>query len=215
MDFAAARRNMVASQIRTIPVTDTLVIAAIEAVPREKFVPAAMREVAYVDGSIQVGRGRYLMEPAVLARLLQLADLEPNDKALVVASGTGYTAAVLANAVVKVVSVESDATLSAQARGTCSEINAAVKAVVGDVKRGAPDEGAFDVIIIDGAVEEIPEAILSQLADGGRLVAVVRNGSVGRATLVVRSGAAFSRREDFDAMTPVLPEFTRAPAFVF
>lgn len=215
MDFAAARRNMVASQIRTIPITDPLVIAAIEAVPREKFVPAAMRHVAYVDECIQVGRGRYAMEPAVLARLLQLAEIEPGNKALVVAAGTGYSAAVLANAVAKVVSVESDAALAAQARGACSEINVAVKALVGDVKRGAPDDAPFDVIVIDGAVEEIPQALQSQLADGGRLVAIVRVGSVGRATLTVRSGAAFSRRDDFDAMTATLQEFARTPAFVF
>lgn len=215
MDFAAARRTMVASQIRTVPITDTLVIAAMEAVPREKFVPPAVRTVAYVDEDIQVGRGRYVMEPAVLAKLLQLAELEPTDKALVVAAGSGYTAVVLAQIVAKVTAVESNPALASQARSASSETNAGVRVVIGDPTLGCPEDAPFDVIVIDGAVEEIPRALPAQLSDGGRLVTVVRNGSVGRAILMVRAGDAFSQRDDFDAMTPSLPEFRRAPQFVF
>jgi protein-L-isoaspartate(D-aspartate) O-methyltransferase len=215
MDYAAARRNMVASQIRTTAVTDPLVVAALEAVPREKFVPAAQRPFAYVDEDLPVGKGRWVMEPAVLARLIQLADVEPADKALVVAAGTGYTAAVLAQIVAKVTAVDSDAGLIAQARSVCSEINANVRVVADDPRAGCAEDAPYDVIVIDGAVAEIPTALLAQLRDGGRLVAVVRAGAVGRATRVLRVGEAFSRREGFDAMTPPLPEFAKASQFVF
>ena len=215
MDFAAARRNMVASQVRTTAVTDPLVVTALEAVPREKFVPPAQRAYAYVDEDLQVGRGRWVMEPAVLARLLQLADVEQTDKALVVAAGSGYSAAVLAQMVAKVTAVDSDPALNSQARTVCSEINANVRVVADDPRNGCAEDAPYDVIVIDGAVGEIPAALEAQLRDGGRLVTIVRNGSVGRATCVTRSGDAFSRIEAFDAMTPALPEFVKAARFVF
>jgi protein-L-isoaspartate(D-aspartate) O-methyltransferase len=215
MDFVAARRNMVATQIRTTAVTDPLVVSALEAVPREKFVSAQMRPFAYIDEDLQVGPGRYVMEPAVLARLLQMAAVEPGEKALVVAAGTGYTAAVLAQMGAKVTAVESDPTLSGQARLAFSEVNAAIRLVAGDPKRGVPEEAPFDIIVVDGAAAEIPSALMGQLTDGGRLVAIVRTTSVGRAILMTRAGDAFSRREGFDAMTPLLPDFAKAPQFVF
>ncbi|TAK98801.1 MAG: protein-L-isoaspartate O-methyltransferase [Rhodospirillaceae bacterium] len=216
MDFMAARRNMVATQIKTSAVTDPLVISALEAVPREAFVPPNQRPFAYIDEDLTVGKGRCVMEPAVLARLLQLANVQPDDRALVVAAGTGYSAAVLAQMARTVVAVDSDAALLSHARQACAAVGAAaVTVVMGDPKLGCPEHGPFDVILIDGAVADIPAVLEARLNDGGRLVAIVRRGSIGRATLVTRAGEAYSRREGFDAMTPVLPEFTQAPRFVF
>jgi len=216
MDFAAARRNMVATQIKTSAVTDPLVVAALEAVPRETFLPPHLQTFAYIDEDLAVGKGRYVMEPAVLARLLQLADVQPEDRALVVAAGTGYSAAVLARMARTVVAVDSDPALLTHARQACAAVGAAAVTVVnGDPRNGCPEHGPFDVILVDGAVAEIPPVLESRLRDGGRLVAVVRRAGIGRATLVVRAGDAFGRREGFDAMTPMLPEFTPAPRFVF
>jgi protein-L-isoaspartate(D-aspartate) O-methyltransferase len=206
---------MIATQVKTDAVTDPLVVAALEAVAREAFVPVNQRSFAYMDEDLPVGKGRYAMEPAVLARLLQIADVQPGDHALVIAAGSGYSAAVLARMAGSVVAVDSDPAVLALARQGCAAVGAAVTVVGNDPKAGYPERGPYDVILIDGAVMEIPAALEAQLKDGGRLVAVVRREGVGRATVVTRAGNAFSRREAFDAMTPVLPEFTSAPKFVF
>lgn len=216
MDFAAARRNMVASQIKTNRVSDPLVIEAMGAVPRERFLPTEQRQFAYVDEDLPIGHGRVIMEPMVLARLLQLADVQPGDNALVIGAGTGYSTAVLAYMASSVVAVESDPALAASAAQTLSELNVDNAAVVtGDFQRGKPEQGPFDIIFINGAVDFIPEALTQQLSDGGRLVCIVREGPIGRATLVTRSGTAFGRRQDFDAATSVLPGFMKQPGFVF
>jgi protein-L-isoaspartate(D-aspartate) O-methyltransferase len=216
MDFAAARRKMVASQVRTNKVTDPLVSAAMEAVPREYFVPAERRTVAYLDEDLSLGNGRHIMEPMALGRLLQLADIETEDKALVVGAGTGYSAAVMARIARTVVALENDANLADRISKIMTELVIPNVAVVrGDLAAGVPGKGPFDVILIDGAVSEIPAPLKAQLADGGRLVGVVRTGPVGRATLVTRVGNAFGSRADFDLVTPFLPEFAPQPKFVF
>ena len=215
MDYATARRNMIETQIKTSAVTDPLVIEALTAVPREPFIPAARRAFAYVDEDMPVGKGRHAMEPMVLARLLQLANVEVEDRALVVAAGTGYSAAVLAKMVSSVVAVESDSGLASQAREACASVGAKVNVVTGDPAAGCPEHGPYDVIVIDGAVAGIPAALEACLRDGGRLVAIVKRGGVGRATAVTRVGDASSRHEGFDAMTPVLPEFAGEPKFTF
>jgi protein-L-isoaspartate(D-aspartate) O-methyltransferase len=215
MDFAVARRNMIASQIKTAAVTDPLVVSALAAVPRELFVPANLRQFAYVDEDLAVGKGRYVMEPAVLARLLQMADIQPGDRALVVAAGTGYSAAVLAQMTGTVVALESDQALVTHARQACAAMQAGVSVVQDDPKEGCPELPPFDVILIDGAVAEIPSTLENRLKDRGRLIAILRRGGIGRATVVTRVGEAFSRREGFDAMVPLLPEFTPVPKFVF
>lgn len=216
MDFAAARRKMVASQIRTNKVTDPLVSGAMEIVPREYFVPADRRSLAYLDEDLPVAKGRFLMEPMALARLLQLADVEPGDKALVVGAGTGYSAAVLARIAQSVVVLENSDELADKANRIMTELVIPnVTVVRGELASGAPSKAPFDVILIDGSVTEIPAPLKEQLADGGRLVAVVRSGPVGRATLVNRVGDAFGSRSDFDLITPFLPEFAPQPKFVF
>lgn len=216
MDFVAARRTMIATQVKTAAVTDPLVISALEAVPREAFVPANQRPFAYIDEDLPVGKGRCAMEPAVLARLLQLADVQAGDRALVTAAGSGYSAAVLAKiSGGPVTALDSDPAVLTLARQACAALGAAVTVIDGDPKAGCPDRAPFDIIIIDGAVAEIPATLESQLSDGGRLVTIVRRGGIGRASVVTRAGDAFSRRESFDAMTPLLPEFMPAPKFVF
>ena len=216
MDFDQARQKMVASQLRPNEINDPAVIGAMGAVPREKFLKPAQRQFAYVDEDLPIGAGRVIMEPLVLARLIQLADAQPSDAALVVASGAGYSTAVLARLCSSVVGVEADPELAGQSGRVLAELgidNAAV--IQGAPRNGAPGQGPFDVILINGAVDEIPVPIRDQLADGGRLVAIVRQGPIGRGTLVTRSGSAFGRRQDFDAATPVIPGFEREVGFVF
>jgi len=216
MDFAAARRKMVHSQIRTSEVTDPVVVEAMTVVPRELFVPDAGRAFAYVDEDLPIGKGRYLIEPVVLARLLQLAELQSTDTALIVGAGTGYSAAVMARLVRSVVALESDAALADQAGKVLAQVAPGqVSIVTGDLKAGWPAKSPYDVILVDGAVSALPVNFKPQLADGGRLVCVVRDGPVGRATLVTRAGDSYGSRQEFDAMTPILPGFEKLPKFVF
>lgn len=216
MDFAAARRKMVASQIRTSEVTDPAVIEALGAVPRELFVSGAGRAFAYIDEDLALGKGRFLIEPVVLARLLQLADLQPTDHVLVVGAGLGYSAAVMARLVRSVVALEKDKALADQAAKVLAEVAPGkVSVVVGELKAGWPAKSPFDVILVDGAVSALPVGFKPQLADGGRLVCVVRDGPVGRATLITRAGDSYGSRQEFDAMTPILPGFEKQPKFVF
>lgn len=217
MDYAAARLNMVESQIRTNKVTDARIIAAMSELPRERFVPKPLRGIAYVDEDIHIGNRRYLMEPMVLARLLQVANVGPQNIALVVGVGTGYAAAALARLAATVVGVESDAALASQASRLLAELGLDNVAIVeGRLAEGYPRQAPYDVILLDGAVEEIPSAIFDQLAEGGRLVAVVAPpGEPGKAVLAIRNSGVVSTRPVFDAATHLLPGFEREPGFVF
>lgn len=209
MDYAVARRNMIEGQIKPNRVTDPAVIAALSEVPREVFAPKNMRNVAYVDEALPIGRDRYLMEPMILARLLQAAEVQPTDVALVIGAGAGYSAAVLARMAATVVAVESDADLSAQATATLAGLG--IDNVVfteGALARGYPAQAPYDVILFGGAVAEVSSAILDQLADGGRLVAVIgQRTELGRATLFERTDGRVASRVLFDAGTPLLPGF--------
>lgn len=214
--FATARHNMVESQIRTNKVTDPALIGAFGELPRERFVPEGLRSVAYVDEDLELTRGRFLMEPMVLARLLQLATPKPEDIALDVGCGSGYASAVLARLCSAVVALESDRGLLARANALFDElqINNAV-VVEGTLTEGYPRQAPYNVILVDGAVERIPQALFDQLAEGGRLVTVQLDGGVGRGTLFLKSEGVVSRRPIFDAATPVLPGFRAEPHFVF
>lgn len=215
-DFAKRRRLMVESQIRTNRVTDAAVIEALGAIPREIFVPAAYRSLAYLDEDIALGGGRHLMEPMVFARLAQALAIQPADVALVVGCGAGYGAAVIARLAGTVVATESDPALaaSAQARFAELEIDNAV-VIEGHMAGGYARQAPYDVILFDGGVERIPPAIIDQLGDRGRLVAVVMTGTgLGRATLVTRVGQSVSRQVIFDAAVPVLPGLEAAREFV-
>jgi protein-L-isoaspartate(D-aspartate) O-methyltransferase len=216
MDFAEARRNMVLSQIAPSQVTDRGVLRAMGTVPRERFVPVTLAAAAYVDEDIRVAEGRYLLEPVVLARLLQAAAPVATDLALDIGCATGYSSAVLAQVVGTVVALENDPVLAKRANDTLSQLgitNAAV--VIGDLARGRPDQGPYNLILINGCVENVPRGLLDQLADGGRLATVIGRPQSSRAALVRRTGDQFSTRYLFDATVGVLPGFSRPPEFVF
>ena len=216
MDYATARRNMVESQLRPNRVTDPALLEAFSSVPRELFVPAPLRSVAYVDEDIPLGRGRFLMESMILGRLLELAAVRSSDVALVVGAGFGYSAAVLGRIAGRVVALEDDHQLAQQAAQTLQGLGVAnVTVVEGALVDGAPRLAPFDVILIDGAVERVPAAISEQLAEGGRLVAVIRAAGIGRATLVTRQAGIVASRIAFDAAVPRLPGFEADAAFVF
>ncbi|MGH6882236.1 MAG: protein-L-isoaspartate O-methyltransferase family protein, partial [Hypericibacter sp.] len=185
-------------------------------VPRELFVPRALKSVAYLDEDLQIAPGRYLMEPMVLGRLLHLAEVKASDQALVIGCGNGYSAAVLARFANSVVAVESDAALAQRAQELLAELGATnVSLVRGPLTAGHPAKAPYDVILIDGAVQEIPDPIAAQLSVGGRLVAVLQADGPGRAILATRTEAGLSQRVVFDCSVPPLPGFAKAPSFVF
>ncbi len=219
MDFEAARTKMVDNQIRTTDVTSHSVLSAFLTVPREAFVPTELKPLAYIDEDLQVAGGnppRYIMEPSPLAKLIQLADITKDDVVLEIGCGAGYAAAILSQVAGSVVAVECDEALAAKATGTLSELgydNVAV--VTGDLEKGYANEGPYDVIFVNGAVEEVPEALLSQLHEGGRLVAVVGYGNAARARLYVRAHGVSSFGEHFNTSVKPLPGFRKAAEFVF
>lgn len=217
MDFVAARRNMVECQLRTNRVTDASILSAMGSVPREQFVPAEVAEIAYVDEDLPVGHHRHLMEPMVLGRLLQSAGPTATEVALCVGGGTGYSAAILSLMTRAVFSLDCESAVTALATGKFAELgydNAV--AVEGELLRGWPDEAPYDLVLFDGAVAEIPQAIFDQLADNGRLMAVFsQEGRPGRATLMNKRGGNMSHRDLFNANIPRLPEFEVKASFVF
>lgn len=218
--FTAARQNMVDGQVRPSDVTDARIIDAMLAVPREAFVPAAKRALAYMDLDLDVAEAgsakRCLIKPAVLAKMLQAAEIKETDRVLVVGCATGYAAAVVARFAGQVVATESDSALAAKAGAVLAELgvqNATVKAAAaadGDAA-GAP----FDVIVVHGATEITPTGVYRQLKEGGRLVGIFALAQPPRASLVTDSHGDFGHRELFDATAPVLPGLERLPAFVF
>jgi protein-L-isoaspartate(D-aspartate) O-methyltransferase len=213
-DFAAARLNMVVSQVRTSDVTDPRIQRAMSEIPRELFVPETFRAVAYASEALPVGAGRALMEPRSLAKLLQASDVTDSDVVLVIGAGTGYGTAVLARLAEAVVALEEDQTLAAQASGNLSKLgvdNAAV--VTGRLDQGRPDQGPFDVIFIDGGVEFVPKALFEQLKEGGRLAAIVLERMVGKGRIFTRLGDNVSARTVFDGGAPLLPAFARVREF--
>jgi len=218
-DFTLARRNMIDGQLRPNRVTNAQLLAAIADLPRERFLPAGLQSVAYADDDVPLGNGRYLMEPMVLARLIQTLQPQPEDKALVVASGAGYGTALLARLVKSVVAVEGDSQLAGSAEQTIKELGIAnVRQAIGEMEEGSAAEAPYNVILIEGAVRHVPPAIVEQLAEGGRLgtvIAVPSAGVLGSAQLTVKEGGVASSRPIFDAGTPALPGFTKAPGFVF
>lgn len=220
MTSAEQRRLMVDRQIRTFDVTDQVVIARLLDVPRELFVDDSQRALAYSDAAIQVtgeGGPRTMLTPLVLARMLQAAEPQPTDRVLDVAGGTGYTAALLAGLVAEVVAVESDAALSARAESAFRALGLTnVRSVASPVARLPNDVGAFDLIFVNGLVEDHLSTLASFLAPGGRIVAVVRKTSGALAAAIIEGrGSDLSVRPLFDAQAPVLEQFRQAPAFVF
>ncbi len=216
--YAEARQNMVDNQLRANKVVDDDLIAIMGRLPREAFVPERLKGIAYVDEDVALGGGRYLMEPMVLARLIQAAAVRPGDKALVLGCATGYGAAVLAGLGAEVVAVDSDAKLAERARANLAALGVVGCQVVAGKPRAGHPGGPYDVILIEGAVAEVPQAVLGQLAEDGRLVTVIAEpGGVGEATLLqaTQKGRPPARVPLFDAATPVLAEFSAERSFVF
>jgi len=216
MDYATARQHMVDSQVRTNKVTDGRLIEAIRSLPRERFVPDSARARAYLDDDVEIAPGRYLMEPMVTARLIQAADAKPDDIALVVGAGTGYAAALLSRLINTVVALEADRTLAQRAGAVLAELaidNAAV--VEGSLDAGCTKHAPYNIVYLDGAVEQVPAALTAQLADGGRMVGVLLDRGVGRASLWIKSGSSVSHRVLFDANVARLPGFAAPARFVF
>jgi protein-L-isoaspartate(D-aspartate) O-methyltransferase len=215
--YETARVNMVESQLRPNKVTDERVIDAFARIRRELFVPERLRGVAYIDGDLPLGGGRYMMQPMVAARLLQAAMVERTDTGLVVGAGVGYEAAILAQLARSVVALEENPELARIGRSALVDHRiGSVSYVEAALRLGHRQRLPYDVILFGGAVTEIPEEITGQLAEGGRIAVVLRQREcVGRATLITRAGGALASRVMFDAATPLLQDLAAKPAFVF
>ena len=208
-DYATARRAMVDSQLRPQGVTDQALLEAMGKVEREKFVPAEVRPLAYIDRSLALGEGRFLAPPAVLGQLLTQMMPLPDERALVVGAGTGYSAAVLQAMGLEVVALESTSALAAQAREN------GLKVVEGPLEAGHKAGAPYDIILIEGAVEHVPDAITAQLADGGRLGGALSDRGVTRLIVGRKAGGAFGYLSVGDAGVAALPGFTRPRTFTF
>ncbi|PTQ09807.1 protein-L-isoaspartate O-methyltransferase [Sphingomonas oleivorans] len=211
--FDAMRRAMVASQLRTTAVSDPRVIAAMGEVPRERHVPRSRSALAYVDTAVPLGGGRALNAPMVTGRLLTEAQVAPEDRVLLVGAATGYAAALLSLLAGSVVALEEDAALLATARD--AGVPANVEFVEGPLAEGWPAKAPYDLIFVDGAIETIPDALIAQLADDGRLAAAIVERGVTRLGIGRRAGEGFGFTPFADAEAVSLPGFAKPPQFVF
>jgi protein-L-isoaspartate(D-aspartate) O-methyltransferase len=225
IDFARRRLTMVETQLRPNEVTDTRLIAAMSALPRERFVPERLRAFAYIDERLEVfpaidaAPARFLLAPMVLARLVQLAAVEPGDTVLDVGCVTGYSTTILARLGREVVGVEPEPELADAARANLRALEIAnVEIVEGALARGRPEKGPYDVILLNGSVPGKPESLFGQLREGGRLAAIVSRqglGAQGKATLFVKAEGEVSGLPHFDAGASPLPGFSRESSFSF
>jgi len=217
--FSTARQKMVDGQVRTSDVTDSRILDAMMSVPREAFVPQASQPLAYLDLDLDVGGGgtkRYLLRAALTARLLQAAEIKNTDNVLVVGAASGYVAALAAKIAARVTATEGDSALVSRAAATLAELglpNVTVRAAV--AADGAPDSAPYDVIVLNGATEIVPERLFGQLSEGGRLVGVFATARPSRAMVVTQSRGDLGHRTLFDAAAPVLPGLERLAEFVF
>lgn len=220
IDAALQRTNMVESQVLTSDITDRRILQAMGDLPRERFVPADLTALAYMDEAVPLtpaaagGLRRWLMAPRVLAKLVQLAEIDDACRVLDVGAGTGYAAAVLGKIAKLVIALECDSGLAAQAREKLAALALAnVSVEEGGLADGCPNEGPYDAIVLGGSIYEQPGQLLDQLKDGGRLVAVVNKDGLGRATIWRRLGRSLDRWTAFDAAAPALPGFEPEPVF--
>ncbi|MGV6850429.1 MAG: protein-L-isoaspartate O-methyltransferase family protein [Marinibacterium sp.] len=213
-DFATRRRTMVDTQVRPADVTRFPIIDAMQSVAREDFVPASRRETAYVGEHIPLGDGRVLMEPRLLAKCLDALDLTRDDLVLDVGCSYGYSAAVIAHVAQAVVAVENDPAFVEEAPRLLAEAGADNALFqVAEPARGAPEHGPYDVIFIDGGVETVPDGLVAQLKEGGRMAAIFIDGALGIARIGKRHAGRMIWRDAFDGTVPVLPGFERERSF--
>jgi protein-L-isoaspartate(D-aspartate) O-methyltransferase len=222
MDFVTARRMMVDGQVRTNDVTNLQLISAMLDIPRERFVPAASADIAYLDRDVPVSEriegpmSRRLLKPMVLAKLIQATEVRGTDRVLDVACATGYSSAILAQLASEVIALEEDADLAAKARHALSEVGARnVTVVEGSLIGGWPDLAPYDVVVMNGRSEIAPQDLCRQLRDRGRLVGVFGEGTAAKAMIYLSEAGEVSGRVLFDAAAPLLPGFAKPPAFVF
>ncbi|MBX3578083.1 MAG: protein-L-isoaspartate O-methyltransferase [Rhizobiaceae bacterium] len=222
VDFSQQRIKMVDGQLRTTDVTSQPLLAAMLKVPRETFVGAPKRDLAYIDEDLEIaspraGSGaRYLMEPSPFARLVQLAEIGPGDFVLDVGCGSGYSSAVISQLAGSVIALESDPSLADFATSALASLgHDTVVVVQGALEQGYASEAPYDVIMVEGAVDHIPDALFDQLKEGGRLVAVVGEGNAGEARVYVKSHGSVTGRRAFNAAVKPLPGFKREMAFEF
>lgn len=214
LDFPAMRRAMVDSQLRTNAVSDPRVTAVIETVAREAFVPAERQAMAYIDRAVPLSGGRALNPPLVTARLIVEAGVQADDKVLIVGAASGYAAAIVAGLAAQVVALESDAGLAAEAKVQLKALKN-VSVVTGDLAKGHAKGAPYDVILVDGAVEHVPDVLVRQLADKGRLAAAVIEDGVSRLCIGYKSGEGFGLNPVMDADAVALPGFEKPRGFTF
>ncbi|GGE45260.1 protein-L-isoaspartate O-methyltransferase [Agaricicola taiwanensis] len=220
MNYQQARQMMVDGQIRPSSITDPRVTAALGALPREEFVPASWKSRAYADASVPLqGEGpeiRHMLTPTTLAKLVQAAEIAEHDMVLDVGCGSGYSTAFIARIAAFVVGLEQDAGLANEAATNLAKTETTNAVVVtGMLAEGYSVSAPYDIIIVEGAVEAEPTALLAQLKDGGRLATIVGVGGSAKATVYVRSGDTVSSKTVFDASAPILPGFAKSVGFVF
>ncbi|MBL4917575.1 protein-L-isoaspartate O-methyltransferase family protein [Szabonella alba] len=213
-DYSSRRTMMVDTQVRPSDVTKFPIIESMLAVPREAYVPDAQRETAYMGENLDLAPGRVILEPRSFAKLLDAMDLRPGELVLDLGCGLGYSAAVVARMVDAVIALEEDADMAAEAERRLAAggvDNAAV--VTGPLTEGAAKHGPYDAILVEGAVETVPQALLDQLADGGRIGCIFMEGRLGVARIGLRSAQGISWRDAFNAAAPVLPGFAKVAEF--
>jgi len=215
-DFTSQRTMMVDTQVRPSDVTKFPIIDAMLTVPRENYVPRPLRLTAYMDGLLDLGSGRAMLEPRVLAKMLDALDIQPSELVLDLGCGLGYSSAVIAQMAQAVVAVEEDEAMASEAEsvlGAAGVDNVAV--ITGPLVDGAPQHGPYDVIVLQGGVQTLPDSLVAQLKDGGRLACLMIEGNLGTCKIGLKTGNSLSWRYAFNATAPVLPGFYNTPAFQF
>ena len=215
-DFAQRRTMMVDTQVRPNDVTSYPVIEAMLNVPREQFVPDSRRDVAYAGENLELAPGRVLLEPRTLGKMIDILDLQNSDLVLDIGSGFGYSAAIIARFAEAVVAVEDDPEMATQAEARLAAQDVFNVAVVQDaLNEGCASQGPYDAVLVEGAIEEFPEALTDQISDGGRVVAMFREGHLGVVRVGLKHDGRINWRFAFNAGAPVLPGFARRQGFVF